>query len=1756
MLAWLLQPLGTAQALSIRAVLSQDPGFLSVIFDANLATSTVTASKFTLNAGTPSVMSAMTAPDSPNIAFINASGTVALGETVTVSSSVTDTTNATNTTTGVRTVTAAIKIAAVRAAGTGNNLDEYIELYNARGTAFVASTSTLFLHVINPSGENNVPLSYVTSTIPDHGFYLIASAASYSGSIAPDATYATSSDLFATSTTAIYISTSATSNVGVLDKVEWGPSAQIVSTITPTSSFANAVAVAVLTANQVLMRKASNTSTATTMKSGGTEANKGNSYDTRSNVTDFVMLDPASGQNAIIKNSASPKEFPFGGGQSDTTAPMVMGSFPSGFVGEMVPTDLQFIGLGFTKPVDATTFNSSTVRLVVQGQNTNLCSSVTYNNSNSNGPPGQCNISGGLTAGTTYVFIVKGSSSTPNVQDFSGNPVFQPAGSGMGQHGNANHDYEVTFSPASGLTFTPQTPPNVLGSYPASGNSGIPTDIAKVDISFSQAMNLASMSGITLIAGGSNLLNNAGAILSDDSMSVSIPLSGALTGATSHTLTIPTTVKNSNNVFLISSRIIQFTTGSSGDSTGPTVLGKLPNITTGVPVNAIDIHVSTDDPLDGSTITSSTVQVTDAGSNVIPGTVSYDPVAREILWLGSNVFQTNTAYTVSLSAASANPKIQNVSGVALQDTDGSANNKYQFTFTTSASTDSTGPGVLFSNANTFSVAVTFDEAVKSTEASTIGNYALTSGGSSVTLSSFNGNTVSYDAGKHTAVINGVNLTAGATFSVTTSNIHDLSNNSLDPTRISFSGTVQSGAQNGGQVGVGGGYIAPTGGIPTGFSSSVFGFMPEAEVRPFNSLAGFKSNYSVNLPISSQIPAGGKITLSFPSSFALANVAMDTFSPANNDINGPGTGTVTIASVAGNDIAHTVTVTLGAVATRGGSDTHDFLHFDLANIGNSPVPTSNGYTVDVRTLNGATNLESVTAKPFFISAAGTGNLTVSLTATGATNGTTTVYLFSPVTGPLASSTSVFSGGSATTTFSSIPTGQFNLATDPIIALTGGTFLGQATPLPVTVGANTQTALTLSAVSALASTTVNIHATVAEKKISVFAGGSSGGYVDLPTTTTNGTTSVVLYYPADGNYMLGVGPQMNKTFMGPPPSPDYVMPQPQQITVTNSLATATTVNFDLISASQSITGTVTDETGKIVANANVFAFSPQGGFGTFNQSGSDGSFRLNVEPGSYKVGANASGFPGSQEISVVVNSSGQLFVSGSTTGSASVTLKLSKPSGTSITGKVTDGTNAISGAQVWAYCDGSVGGNTCFGPNGHAEAQTDSSGNFTLYVGNGTWKVGAFIPGYGQQPETTAVVSGSSTSVPDIRPSATGSFKSVSGTVCTNTGSTCSGGTGVSGASVRIEGTDASGNFYSNQAQSGSDGTYSFSSVPSGLGTSYRVRGFAPGLGELPQTAAFTVNIANITSKDLVVKAGRSLGINLLNPPTTYDVFIDFTNTANGGKNFLSLKNNASGTIQVPNGGTYTIAAHAPGFGLSASNLTKVSGTATYSASTGALNLTSGSDAVVLNLTFPTSTLLAGSVSDNNGAAVANAWIDINNNSTGLHFGTQANASGAYSLSLQDGTYSIAAYAPGYLPGAKSLTLANGTVTLGTATVGTSAVNLTVTKSAVNITGTITVGGSAAANALVKATNQGGGSTVALADANGTYSLPVSSGTWTVSAVADGYQAANYTSNPVVIASASVGSININLTTRVSLASPTAQSITPAQGGSLRKASGNF
>ncbi|MEK7190051.1 MAG: carboxypeptidase-like regulatory domain-containing protein, partial [Patescibacteria group bacterium] len=644
--------------------------------------------------------------------------------------------------------------------------------------------------------------------------------------------------------------------------------------------------------------------------------------------------------------------------------------------------------------------------------------------------------------------------------------------------------------------------------------------------------------------------------------------------------------------------------------------------------------------------------------------------------------------------------------------------------------------------------------------------------------------------------------------ITVSNVKDIGFNALDTTLNAATTTAQSSAKSGGfggmmptfdaggnmmQGGMGMGGPAPMVGT---FMTSGIGFAPGVKVYPFNKMAGASTIYGIEIPISYQVSNAGFIDITFPDGTDVSQAKKDTASPPNNDLNGPGPGVVVFGTSEGtlptgwttggassdgvivDATSRKVRVILGAVATRRGSanltsgdgDQHDFLRLDIAQIINSIISSSadtsgSSATVETKKADG-TVLETLSSTSFFTNAAGSYTVrgrVVNSSGGAGINGAT-VFLMSPMTGPMSTTTanSRYGVQDGEFMFQNLNTGMYMLGSDQFFK-SGGTSYTVSMPSPLNVNsANCASSICTQNISATdastgATITLSISGTFSNDTIDIFASGP-GSFRKATTTLdgvlTNNANTIKLN--ANGIWMVGFGPQMSTEMFGKggPSAPTaWMPPKPQEVQVSGCPSACSvnpsTLSLNVSAADKTIKFTVKDASSNAIANANVFAYSPGSGSGNDTAANADGTGSLNLSYGTYKIGASVSGMPGGVERTILIKSDGvdKVFIDGSSTGialsaltNAMLILTISKPSYT-ISGKVTDGTNPVANAPVSAY--------RTDGP-GHSATFTNSSGEYTLYVSNGTWKVQAFAPDYGKLPEQTVIISGASSSGKNFEP----------------------------------------------------------------------------------------------------------------------------------------------------------------------------------------------------------------------------------------------------------------------------------------------------------------------------------------------------------------------------------------------------------------------
>jgi len=274
-----------------------------------------------------------------------------------------------------------------------------------------------------------------------------------------------------------------------------------------------------------------------------------------------------------------------------------------------------------------------------------------------------------------------------------------------------------------------------------------------------------------------------------------------------------------------------------------------------------------------------------------------------------------------------------------------------------------------------------------------------------------------------------------------------------------------------------------------------------------------------------------------------------------------------------------------------------------------------------------------------------------------------------------------------------------------------------PTPnTTVGAASGVNISLPKVTSLVYGTVTNSASVPQPGITV---GASDG-----TSTYDSGTST----DSNGNYVLGAttGSWYVSIPNDSPGLSGYIVPTGQSLSLTTGQAAQQ--NFTLTSVTSNLQGVVTNN--GIPASGIQIGASNQTTYQWIQTTtAADGSFNLGVLPGTWSVqlettSADSNNLVGPSLVYTISN--------GQTISSISYQVV----NGTSLINGVVNNSssNPITNAFVNAYAI--IGGTTYT-----AGSQTDSSGNYSFPVINGTWHVGVSANGYSSPNQISLTISGS-------------------------------------------------------------------------------------------------------------------------------------------------------------------------------------------------------------------------------------------------------------------------------------------------------------------------------------------------------------------------------------------------------------------------------
>ena len=1223
-----------------------------------------------------------------------------------------------------------------------------------------------------------------------------------------------------------------------------------------------------------------------------------------------------------------------------------------------------------------------------------------------------------------------------------------------------------------------------------------------------------------------------------------------------------------------------FWTGDSDTAITSTFIGTnlnqyLNNETiTNVPTGFV-ITATFDNPLDPTTVSASSVTVsTSTPVNGISGTVEYNAQANMISFIPSAVFDTDTTYTFTASTS-----ITSISGEAIS--------AVTQAFTTTEIADTSKPQIYFADADNYGLFVEFSEPMNQSKVENKSYYTLKTrndsaawdGLTAVSLTSAN---IRYEHERNEIMMDGLTLTPGHEFQLTAStSITDLTGNALEDSGDANirTGYVMDASMFFGDSGMFGGGMDFE-----DFNMGDMGMKPIG-VWPMSSMIGVATKYFIDIPTSAAIDSGGIIELKFPSGFDVASVIQDAQSPSNSDFNEWNDGTITFADSdpsdttsngANNDGIGVIGDRVIVIKLSAAVAADNFLHIDLDGIKNSSTPKgfeTDGYQVEIKTKdsNGIL-LETMSSMPFFISGGGTNTISGTITAAGAANGSTTiVYLGSPMTGPMQTTSDAFSSGTADYSFTNLPDGEYFLFTDPTITMGGITYFGNPMPEPIwLLGSDATKDLTLTAEDA--GTVFNLTVKLigdfrsgdplTNDSVDIFASSPNGFRVKTEIPGNTAGTDYNLYLPV-GDWMVGVGPAMQMGPMaGPPPMPDWMSPMQTSVKIidaSNSSAAEGILTINLGSqVSTTITGTVVDDLGNGIPDAEVFAYQPMGGFGGANsKTATDGTFTLKIPVlGTYKIGAFKPGLPNAQEITqdVYTNVSG-------------VIIKMQKPSYT-ISGQIRNASSqAVPYAAVWTH---QVGG------FGHSHAMADASGNYILYVDNGIWAVEADAPGVGwMEYNSNVTIDSSSQSGINLSPSSDLNWYTIGGTITI-------GGTTQAYLPIRAVEFDASGNYLNKEYGGSTDanGVYSISAPGTGAVDSYkyyRVDIWTPDYGEVELSidgvvnspANIKVSNANLTGANITIETGdlKIATISFTNNSSysNKEAFIHIDGVSCIENNCMPTGFHRSIRIDDISAGSQTVRLEVGNYFF----FVDVPGTGHFipSSLSDAFNESKGCieiDGTDDNIQFALPDLSGSSMITISGAVSGppsgqkDAWIWIGNPNLGFHTGTSANAdTGSYSMvvpKLSSGNYMIGADKPGYM--STEPVSNNGTAS--------TTINFILTAHTKTITGKIYVdtnssntynSGEEIQNGWVYAEKMNSNIKAhAPVDANGIYTLGVTDGEWKVYGAANGYEDAQYSinGNPalIIVSNSSVTNKHIKLSAEAGWSIKTkSKPMTPASGGTI-------
>ncbi len=1099
-----------------------------------------------------------------------------------------------------------------------------------------------------------------------------------------------------------------------------------------------------------------------------------------------------------------------------------------------------------------------------------------------------------------------------------------------------------------------------------------------------------------------------------------------------------------------------FYSSGAADVTVPTIVYEsISNLDVGVSTyEAMEFSFS--EPMDISTIDVNSVTIS---PQVVGMEVNYDSWGDQLEVRFPNPMNATTGYALSLSTA-----IQDLSGNALAST--------TYNFTTGAA-DATEPVISYGWGDEWGIVVGFSMPMNEASLTNTSNLTLAdSTGVPVNLS---GASMWYNYEWNEFEISGLDVPEESDYTLTfNSNVKGSNGVALDQDNnnnvLSF--TIMAMDDYGFDNMTDGdfGYMDDEMGAYT----ADFAMFSPAWVWPRNSMAGQSATYDFGFPVNGALGDGSMVIVQFPSGFDVSGpITMNTtdFWGAS-DLNGGGAGVVTAGNITSDDTEKTVTITLDI--TDGPTSANDYLDFSLDGIVNptdaaavdwSVYPATGGHNLyfTVRNEGYTVVVDNLASEQFEIIESGPGSITgrVLDDSDNPVEGAV-VYAENWAVGMMTDTTAadgtwLIEGLPVTDTGCPTCDQYYWLWVDSPAGYIDN-YNWDEVVLTATTPASAGNDLYVTEANCVISGTIT-HTGVTEDS-RVMANGP-GAWIEEEVALTGSSTEYSLSL-TEGTWDVGIEPMFWN-----PGQQSFSPPQNEQVECT---AATTPVDHDITieQAAYTITGTVTDQNGNGLGNVHVDAWNNNswgGGGGAWGDTSPDGTYTLYVTSGNYSVSVWKEGLNWVPEKNVYLDAD-------NTTDVADFTLN--KPNST-VSGTVTDDAgNALAWASVEAYP--STGG---FYDS--AWTQTDSSGNYTMYMTAGTWDLEVYAYPYGKVPAANGVTATSVVVAADT--DYTGfnfqydesAFNTVSGQVLDSESN------GVPNAMIWCDEINSSTGMYTNNFNSDMsdpEGYYSIRLPKTTTGREYVCMANSWEKGDSDPLTGIDNSTGDVTGQDITFGLQYEVTVSISGAPNDVGwAWVDIWDPTSyrGNGTDINLSSGAGSNTVYLGDGTYEVHTWIDGFGDFDADLT-VAGENT---------------SVTIDIAeyLANAITISGTVTDGS-TAVPYAWVDAFNSNNGKVRGTNTNENGVYSLVVSEGIWEVRADAPNYVSGTP------------TSVSETSTVNLTLESADATVSGIVyqSNGTTAANGGWVWAESDTGAFATAPVNGDGTYSLGVSSGsgTWTVNA----------------------------------------------------------